>query len=199
MIRNLIFDFGNVLVNVNPHAVLKQYFKEDKEAEECCLAFLASPEFTEACDRGLVPFDELINDASARHPHFAAAFRFFREHYPDEVTGEVAEMRQALAEFKARGFRLYGLSNWSREVYEVMRRHEIFKLLDGQVISCEEHIVKPETEIYLRLCRRFGLVPSECLFTDDKAENVQGALAAGMNAVLFTTAERYVADVGTYL
>ncbi|MCD7794384.1 MAG: HAD family phosphatase [Alistipes sp.] len=195
MIKNLIFDFGNVLVNVDSHAVLKRYFKEDSEAEGRFRAILSSTEFIEACDRGLLPFDELIKEAQAENPHFTGAFRFFRENYLDEVTGEIEGMREVLTGLKAQGFKLYGLSNWSGEIYKVMRRYEIFKLLDGQVISCEEHIVKPEREIYLRLCERYGLERSECLFTDDRPENVEGAKAAGMNAVLFTTPENYVADV----
>lgn len=195
MIKNLIFDFGNVLVNVDSHAVLKRYFKDDNEAEERFRAILTSPEFTEACDRGVVSFDELIKEAQTKNPHFTDAFRFFRENYQNEITGEIEGMKGTLTGFKRRGFKLYGLSNWSSEIYEVMRKYGIFNLLDGQVISCEEHVIKPEKKIYLRLCERYGLKPSECLFTDDKPKNVEGAKAAGMNAILFTTPENYVADV----
>lgn len=60
MIKNLIFDFGKVLVNHDLHTVLERYFKEEKEAMERYMAILASPEFTEACDRGIIPLDELI-------------------------------------------------------------------------------------------------------------------------------------------
>lgn len=195
MIKNLIFDFGKVLVNHDLQAVLERYFKEDKESEKRCYSILSSPDFTEACDRGLLSFDELIREAQSRHPRFSDALRFFRENYMDEVTGEIEGMRDVLSKFKAKGFKLYGLSNWCSDVYEVMRRYEIFKLLDGQIISCEEHLVKPEKEIYLRLCERYGLKLTECLFTDDRPENVEGAKAAGMNAVLFTTPENYVAEV----
>lgn len=195
MIKNLIFDFGKVLVNHDLQAVLEHYFKEDKESKEYCLSILSSPEFTEACDRGLISFDELIKEIQVRNPRFSDAFRFFRENYMNEVTGEVEGMRSVLARFKAKGFKLYGLSNWCNDVYEVMQRYEIFNLLDGQVISCEEHLIKPEKEIYLRLCKRYRLFPSECLFTDDRPENVEGAKTAGMNAVLFTTPENYVTDV----
>ena len=195
MIKNLIFDFGNVLVNVDSHAVLKRYFKVDNGAEERFYAILTSPEFTEACDRGLISFDDLIKEAQAKNPHFADAFRFFRENYLDEVTGEIKGMKSILTGFKIKGFKLYGLSNWSSEVYDVMRKYEIFNLLDGQVLSCEEHVIKPEKEIYLRLCERYGLELSECIFIDDRAENVEGAKLAGMNAVLFVTPENMVTDV----
>ncbi len=87
MIKNLVFDFGKVLVNHDLHAVLERYFKGDKETEECFCTILASPAFTQACDLGLVPFGELIRKAQFEHPQFAGAFRFFYENYLDEVTG----------------------------------------------------------------------------------------------------------------
>lgn len=195
MIKNLVFDFGKVLVNHDLHAVLERYFKGDKETEECFCTILASPAFTQACNLGLVPFGELIRKAQLEHPQFAGAFRFFYENYLDEVTGEIEGMREVLVCYKLKGFKLYGLSNWSHVIYEVMRQYEIFNLLDGRVISCEEHIIKPEKEIYLRLCERYGLEPSECLFTDDRMENVEGAKAAGMEAVLFTTVADYAGDL----
>lgn len=199
MIKNLIFDFGKVLVNHDLHAVLERYFKGDKETEKQFCAILAEPGFVEACDLGFVPFDELIRKAQLNNPQFADAFRFFQENYLDEVTGEIEGMREVLSRFKSKGLKLYGLSNWSNVVYEVMRKYEIFTLLDGQVISCEEHIVKPEKEIYLCLCERYGLEPSECLFTDDRIENVEGAKAIGMEAVLFTTAANYTKDLQFYM
>lgn len=194
MIKNLIFDFGKVLVNHDLHAVLEHYFKEEKEAMERCMAILASPEFTEACDRGIIPLDELIREAQHNNPLCSEALRFFRDNYLAEVT-EIEGMREVLSKLKAKGFKLYGLSNWCSDVYEVMHKYEIFNLLDGQVISCEGHLVKPEKEIYLRLCERYGLEPAECLFTDDRIENVEGAKSVGMNAVLFTSPENYAADV----
>ena len=183
MIKNLIFDFGKVLVNHDLHAVLEHYFKEEKEAMERCMAILASPEFTEACDRGIIPLDELIREAQHNNPLCSEALRFFRDNYLAEVT-EIEGMREVLSKLKAKGFKLYGLSNWCSDVYEVMHKYEIFNLL-----------VKPEKEIYLRLCERYGLEPAECLFTDDRVENVEGAKSVGMNAVLFTSPENYAADV----
>ncbi|WP_294609644.1 HAD family phosphatase [uncultured Bacteroides sp.] len=195
MIKNLIFDFGKVLVNHDLHAVLERYFKGDKETEERFCAILASPAFTEACDRGLIPFEELIRETRLKYPHFSDAFHFFHDNYLEEVTGEIEGMQEVLRKLKTKGFKLYGLSNWSSTVYEVMRKYEIFNLLDGRVISCEEHVIKPDKEIYLRLCERYGLEPAECLFTDDRMENVEGAKSVGMDAVLFTTPENYAADV----
>ncbi len=80
-----------------------------------------------------------------------------------------------------------------------MERYGIFGLLDGTVISSEEHLLKPEPEIYRCVCERFGLKPEECLFTDDKPVNVEGAKAIGMNAVVFTDAVTYASDLRRFI
>ena len=68
-------------------------------------------------------------------------------------------------------------------------------MMDDRLISSEEHLVKPDVAIYDRLCEKFGLVKEECLFTDDKPINIDGAKAAGMSAVLFTDASRFEEDL----
>ena len=67
--------------------------------------------------------------------------------------------------------------------------------MDDRVISSEEKLVKPDVAIYNRLCEKFGLRADECLFTDDRQANIDAALSAGMQAVLFTTTEQFEADL----
>ena len=71
----------------------------------------------------------------------------------------------------------------------------LFKRMDDRLISSEEHLVKPDVAIYNRLCEKFGLVKEECLFTDDKQINIDGARTAGMPAVLFTDARQFEEDL----
>lgn len=194
MIKNLIFDFGKVLVDYDFKALLDTYFSDEDE----CLRFNAiftCSEFIDKCDREIIPFADIINEAKHEHPEFEDALQFFYDHYADFVTGEIPGMKAQLIRFKKEGFKLYGLTNWSSAVYTVMRRYsDLFELLDGIVISSEEHLIKPEPDIYLRLCERYGLKPEECLFADDKPINVSGAKAIGMEAVVFSTTEQYLND-----
>lgn len=195
MIKNLVFDFGKVLVNHDLQPVLDRYFGDSTDDKSRFAEILSDRGFIDDCDRGIIPFDEMIESAAAKRPEFADALLFFRDNYLDEITGEIDGMRELLVRLKEEGFRLYGLTNWSDTIYRVMERYDIFKVLDGYVISCEEHVIKPQKEIYLRLCGRYDLKPGECLFTDDRAVNVDGARAAGMAAVVFTTAQQYERDL----
>ena len=63
---------------------------------------------------------------------------------------------------------------------------EFFKLVDGYVVSAPEKMKKPDKAIYELLCTRYALTASECIFIDDRQENVDAAIAVGMESVLFT-------------
>lgn len=100
-------------------------------------------------------------------------------------------MRTLLTQLKAEGYHLYGLSNWCTKVHETMAQYPIFQLLEGQVISSEEKIIKPDRAIYERICQKYKLKPEECLFADDRIENVEAAQRFGMQAICFEDAAQY--------
>lgn len=191
MIKNLIFDFGKVLVDYDFMSIINRFFENKEDEQEYCQLVL-SEEFMNQCDKEEVPFEELIKEKQRNHPKYARELQLFYDSYSDFVTGEVAGMKLLLTELKQMGFRLYGLTNWCNKVHEVMPRYEIFGLLDGWVISSEEHLIKPDMAIYRRLCEKYALNPSECFFADDKPINIEGAKKAGMKAVVFTHAAQYV-------
>lgn len=198
MIKNIIFDFGKVLVDYDFRHIITRFFA-DKEQEERFYEIATNETFMDIVDKEEIPFSELIEDLKRKYPEFSEAFQKFHDHYPDFVTGEVPGMRELLKELKDKGYKLYGLTNWCSAVHEVMRRYDIFNLLDGRVISSEEKLIKPDKAIYLKVCEKYGLKPNECLFTDDKEKNIDGARSAGMNAVLFKDCEDFRKQLANYI
>ena len=83
-------------------------------------------------------------------------------------------------ELKAAGYKLYVLSNMSREFIDFLRKQKVYENFDGDVVSCEVGIVKPMPEIYDLLLKRFDLDPAETIFIDDRKENVDAAAAKGI-------------------
>ena len=55
----------------------------------------------------------------------------------------------------------------------------------ARIFSCEVGMIKPEPGIYRACSDALGLVESKILFLDDRPENIEGALRAGMRAVRF--------------
>lgn len=198
MIKNLIFDFGKVLVDYDFAAFFQKYIPDTARCYEFAKVFY-NAEMQEVFDREAVPLNELLDNLMEQHPNLAGEIRMFNERYPELVTGEMPGMKELLVQLKAQGFKLYGLTNWCSKVYHTIEQYDIFRLLDGYVISSEEHKVKPEPEIYHCLLSRFGLQPAECIFTDDKPENIEGAKRVGMQGIVFENAQQFERDLSLLL
>ena len=192
MIKNLIFDFGKVLVDYSFEKFFdEQYFHSRAKAEQF-MQQVFTREWGLRVDRESEPLEQIVAELQALYPDFAEPIAMYQTRHTEFVLGEVPGMRDLLTRLKQEGFRLYGLTNWCHAIHETMAQYpEIFALLDGMVISSEEHLVKPEAAIYERLFEKYGLDRRECLFTDDKMENIEGSLQVGMDAILFVDAEQY--------
>ena len=185
MIKNIVFDFGGVLVEWNPHYLYDGYFGS-REKADWFLANICTMEWNVQMDGGK-PFAQGIAELSAVHPQWSREIQMYFDRWMDMMGEEIPHMRELIQDLKRRGYRIFGLTNWSAETFcQVRHRYGIFDLLEGMTVSGEENVTKPDQAIYRRLLDRFSLVPGECLFIDDNAANVAGAIQAGMAAVRFT-------------
>lgn len=198
MIKNLIFDFGKVLVDYDFFYTIYRYFDSEEDLNEFAKKY-TSIEFLNKCDKEEMPFEEIIRNEQKTHPRFEFQLQKFYDEYVQFVTGEVPGMKDLLIKLRKEGFKLYGLTNWCSKVHEVMEQWEILRMLDGVVISSDVKLIKPDVAIFLNLCDKYGLKPDECLFTDDKAINVTGAIQAGMKGFVFINAGQYERDLRTVL
>jgi len=190
MIKNLIFDFGKVLVTYDFYTPLNSWgmtSEERKDFEDSIL----SMEWTLKIDKGEKGFLEYIEELKGLYPHIAKYFQKFHDDYASFITGEMPGMYDLLVHLKANGYKLYGLTNWSETIYQFLDKFQIFKMLDGMVISSEEKMIKPDLDIYCRICDKFGLNPEECLFTDDKPVNVEVAKLMGMQGIVFRDTKQF--------
>ena len=187
MITTVIFDFGGVLVDWNPHRLYDPYFGS-REKADWFLANICTMDWNVQMDGGK-PIAQGVAELSAEHPEWAKEIRLYFDRWIDMMGDEIQDMRQLMLDLKAKGLRLLGLSNWSTETFcQVRHRYGVFDLLDGMLISGEEHLVKPSAAIYRRMIEKFSLNPEECIFIDDNPDNVAGSNAAGLPAMLFTSA-----------
>lgn len=173
MKKNYIFDFGKVLVGYDPHRVYDAYFG-DKEKAEWFINNVITEEWMRRLDIG-EDFQLCVREQQAQYPDYAEAIGMYDTHYQEMIPGEIEGMRELLCRFKDGGSRLYGLSNWSYKVYEVIRKYPIFSLLDGMVISSDVHLLKPDSRIYQCLMEKYGLQNEDCVFIDDRKDNVEAA------------------------
>lgn len=190
MIRNLILDFGKVLVDYDFDLFFRRYIPDDDRREKFT-PILYNEELPPIVDRGEKSFDEIVEDLIVSNPEFEPELHIFNDRYPELVTGEIPGMRDLLAKLKGEGFKLYGLSNWCSKVYATIDQFEIFKLLDGYIVSSEVHKIKPEPGIYQCLFERFNLKPEECIFADDRVENIEAGRRLGMEGIVFNNTKQF--------
>lgn len=186
--KALVFDFGGVLVDWNPHHLYDSYFGS-KEKATWFLENICTNEWNSQMDGGK-PFCQGVAELSAQYPEYAKDIEAYFNRWIEMMGTEIEGMYGLLQEYKAKGYTLLGLTNWSSETFcQVKDVYPIFKLLDGMVVSAEEHCIKPSPRIYQILLERFGLNASDCVFIDDRQPNVDGADAVGMTGILFTSAQ----------
>ena len=195
MIKNIIFDFGGVLVDWNPHYLFDNYFNDINESnyfvENVC-----NSEWNAEMDGGK-PFEQAVRERSAMFPKYAEALKLYQTNWMDTMGEEIPEMYDLVKSLKTNGFPvIYGLTNWSAETFPtVQKTYRIFSLIDKIVVSGEVKQLKPNPEIFHTLLNKFNLKPEESLFIDDNIKNVEGAKALGINALRFENAKKLKEDL----
>ena len=187
MIRNIIFDFGAVLVDWNPHYVYDPYFG-DPEKAEWFVTNICTAAWNKELDGGK-PFAQGVAELSAQYPEWKKEIELYHRDWKKMMGGAIPGMYELVSELKARGYGVYGLTNWASETfYTIIDDYPVFSLLDGMVVSGDVRLLKPDAAIFHCLLDKYGLKAEESLFIDDNAENVEGAAAAGLAALRFTDA-----------
>ncbi len=189
MIKQIVFDFGGVLVEYDFFRFFRSLLPGDGETR-WFMEHVFTDEANAELDLGLVPPSRLIARLGRMWPEYAGVLEAFDRRYTDVFTAEPAGMRQLMGELKAGGYRLLGLSNWSEKVVDVMAKFSIFELLDDMLISKDVHLLKPHADIYRAFFQRMGVRPGECVFIDDKPENILGARRCGMYGLVFSDVDR---------
>lgn len=178
--KNIVFDLGGVLFARNRS-------KCDPELLEF-FSFLRAPQmphFWEEYDRGTSTLDEVTKTLETMSGRSYATCAAVLQRAID-LQEPVVATESLVRDLKQAGYRLYVLSNMSREFIDFLRRFPVYALFDGEVVSCEEGTVKPEPRIYELLLERFSLTPSETLFIDDREANILEAERHGIHGYLFT-------------
>ena len=185
MIKNIIFDVGNVLVEYNPVRYVEERGYTREEQEIILKAVFRNPLWLTA-DRGPIETAELIEGFAANAPGHGELVRDAYGHAEGTVW-EMPYTMEWIKGLKKRGYRLYVLSNYGKDLFERTRdKMPFLPFMDGVVFSYECHLMKPEWEIYKHLCDTYSLLPAESVFIDDHEENIEAARGFGIHGIRFT-------------
>jgi len=196
VIKNIIFDIGNVLVYYKPIEFLsKKYPQED-------VLFLFSAIFDTQewleLDKGTKTETEVLRIFIERNPEREAILRdvmldLCSIFAPIESTVKILNL------LKARGYNLLYLSNISHQIYAcIFKKYDFFNNFDGGIISAKLNMMKPDAEIYQSLLSKFNIKPEESIFIDDTIQNTLAAEQLGFLTIHLSTPETLIDDLAEF-
>ena len=183
MYKNIIFDFGGVMVDFDPKDYLMERFCHES-AEEKIYRLTFGSETWAQLDAGLISRFEgnqkMLEDAKAEGCLFEV-----QEVLDDWMS--ILRIRRRMLDLvrrlKNHGYCVYYLSNMPEDALALLREKGLLDKFDGGIASCEVHINKPDPRIYQALLEKYNLKATECVFIDDSRPNVQTAFQLGMNGL----------------
>ena len=185
MYKNIIFDFGGVVVNFNPRDFLMDHFMNRRAEEETYDIVFGSQEWQDL-DRGIITREE---GNAAMLENAARVNRVFEVQTVIDEWPAILRTKEStvytMQKLKAAGYRLYYLTNIPADIMDELRQREWFSLFDGGVASCDVHLCKPEPAIYTTLMQTCNLAYDESIFIDDNKVNAQAAYNLGITGILY--------------
>lgn len=193
MIKNLIFDVGNVLIEYRWNQMLLDYGLSEEEAAIAGPLFFEHETWKEL-DLGNMPVEDVIVLYEKQLPEYAGLIRWFLTHL-ELMPIPRPDVWEKVHALKEKGYKIYLLSNYNEDFFRIHTEGASFlEDIDGKVVSYEIHKIKPYPEIYQYLLDKYELSAQECVFFDDRAENTQTAEKLGMKTYTITSKE-YLLDV----
>ncbi|MCE5206153.1 MAG: HAD family phosphatase [Porphyromonadaceae bacterium] len=183
-LKNIIFDFGGVLIDWNPVYLYQKVFKTEEDVKYF-LENICRYDWNLLQDKGrsLAEGTHLLQE---KYPDYADEIALYYGRWEEMLGGTYDENTKLIRPLKER-YKVYGLTNWSAETLPLaINRYDFFQDLDGMVVSGEEKIVKPDRRLYEILLDRYDLYAEESLFIDDNATNIETARDLGFRVLHFT-------------
>ena len=184
MIKNIVFDLGNVLVEFRPIDYMLRIGLDREILNELNKLIFKNPMWNEF-DRGTITIEDYCEQLKQENSRFATDIdKIFSSNWMKKMFIEKKDVSKFLIEMSQR-YNIYILSNVSKYVLEYIKTLDFWKYVTGGTYSYLESSCKPEKQIYKSFFKENKLNPKECLFLDDKTENIEAAKKFGMEGIVF--------------
>ncbi|AZA98191.1 HAD family phosphatase [Chryseobacterium joostei] len=185
-IKNIIFDFGGVLMDWNPRYFFRDYFKDD-EKMEYFLENIAQDEWNIEQDRGRT-LAEGTEIQVKKFPEWEKEIRAYYDNWTVMLKSDIPQNVEVLRKLKNTDYHLFGLTNWSAETFPyALENYDFFQIFDGKiVVSGTEKLIKPDPKIWYVLLERYNIQANESVFIDDNPKNIEMAQSLGFETIQVT-------------
>jgi len=196
MIKNIIFDIGNVLTVFCWEKFMKSFGYSEEVFEKIANASARNDAWNEF-DRGVLTAEEVVDLFVKNEPSVEKEIR----HVFEDIGAILERCDYAIPwilDLKKAGYKVYYLSNFFRKAeVECAGALDFIPYMDGGILSYKEKLIKPDAPIYELLMERYGLEASECVFLDDREINCEGARNVGMKAICFKNQTQAIEELKT--
>jgi 2-haloacid dehalogenase len=188
MIKNIIFDFGGVLVDWNPRYLFRDLFDNEEEMDYF-LENVCTHTWNEQQDAGR-SLSIATRTLQKEFPEYEKMIQHYYDDWEIMLNGVIDENIQLLYQLKS-DFRVFGLTNWSAETFPIaQKRFPFLNVFEGIVVSGIEKMKKPDKAIFSLLLDRYQLMAHESLFIDDNPQNISTAKEIGFKTIHFANGIR---------
>lgn len=194
MIKTVVFDIGNVLVNFNWKQMYLERGISEEKLDRVAKATVLNPLWIEF-DKGILPFEKIVDMLVEQDKEIEKEIRLCLMDTSQIVTKREFAI-PLISGLKEKGLQVLVLSNFNdRILKECADAMDFLPYTDGGVISYQDHFVKPQPEIYQLLLERYGLNAKECVFIDDIPKNIEEARNQGMKGIVFHSYEQMMKEL----
>ncbi len=194
MIKTVIFDIGNVLVDFCFDEFIARYGYPQEILDRIRKATIGSG-FWKELDRGVLSYEEVLQRFISKDPELEEQIRKLFA----DTTGIVLKRDYSIPlvkKLRAAGYQVLALSNFPEKVYLENREPMSFlDEMDGYILSYRDKIIKPDAAIYELLRSRYGFEAQECVFIDDLQENLDAARELAWNTICFQSYEQMMMEL----
>lgn len=189
MIKTVIFDIGNVLVNFNWREMYREKGLSGEIIKRVGEATILSSIWCEI-DKGIMKYEDIVDSFVMLDKEMEKEIRMVLENTHGIVTKRDYAIPW-ICTLKSRGLKVLVLSNFGEKTFaDCEDAMDFMPYTDGGILSYKEHLIKPQPEIYRLLLTRYDLKAGECVFIDDLQENVDAAIQEGIKGILFQNYEQ---------
>ena len=186
MIKTIILDIGNVLADYCWEKYFASFHFEKEVFDKVAAATVKNVDWDEY-DRGVLTDREVLNRFIENDPSVEAEIRAVNENLSN-IIEVFSYTKDWIQDLKKQGFAVYILSNFSEKCYrDCGDKMDFVSLADGAVFSWQEKLIKPDDAIYQRILKRYQLNAEECIFFDDREDNIAAACENGIHGIVFHT------------
>lgn len=198
MIKNIVFDIGNVVMTFQPVQYFMNYFHDEEKTKRLCTQVFTDDAW-DRYDQGILFMEDLKTHYAAAYPQDKEDIMVILDNWL-KLMQPIPEAFELMQKSVKEGYQVYLLSNISQDSADFLKATQpFFAYAHGAVLSYEEKVNKPDARIFETLLQRYGLKAEETLFLDDNQPNITAASKLGIHALRVVSPQQMIEDTTTIL